>query len=205
MARPVMLISKKLSGLGAATTLPSVAAAEDFFNGKPGGLSSVLLSTGLRAGLIGAGLYVAGERQRLLRYSIAGALAIEAFVLLYIRAQMGPNTFSGLRAAQIKFVNERIEGWKGSEGFDQYLGLSRRGLGAFLPSDFMDAGAVAKWVDERVTQAALESGIPPTDAAFREVATAFANQVVAALKDAAAQTCRDRADLCGRLDAAITS
>jgi hypothetical protein len=35
----------------------------------------------LRTGLIAAGIYAAGERKNLLRNSVGGALAIEAFVL----------------------------------------------------------------------------------------------------------------------------
>jgi hypothetical protein len=70
------------------TTLPSVVAAEDFLRGKPGGLMAVLSSTAGRAGIIFTGLYLAGERKRLLRYALAGALAIELFVLLRIKAQL---------------------------------------------------------------------------------------------------------------------
>lgn len=70
------------------TTLPSVVAAEDFLKGKPGGLMSVVSSTAGRAGIIFAGLYLAGERKRLLRYAVAGALAIELFVLWRIKNQL---------------------------------------------------------------------------------------------------------------------
>ena len=70
------------------TTLPSVVAAEDFLRGKPGGLVSVVSSTAGRAGIIFAGLYLAGERKRLLRYALAGALAIELFVLWRISNQI---------------------------------------------------------------------------------------------------------------------
>ena len=70
------------------TTLPSVVAAENFLQGRPGGLFSLLSSTFGRAGIIFAGLYLAGERKKLVRYSLASAAAIEAFVLLRVRAQL---------------------------------------------------------------------------------------------------------------------
>jgi hypothetical protein len=70
------------------TTLPSVASAEDFWNGNPGGLMGVIVSTALRAGLVGVGLAIAGERKNLVKYSLAGALAIEAFVLTSVKYQL---------------------------------------------------------------------------------------------------------------------
>jgi hypothetical protein len=74
--------------LGALTTLPSVDAAERFVQGRPGGAIGLVTSTGLRAILIGVGLAFAGERKHLLKYSVAGALAIEAFVLASVAAQL---------------------------------------------------------------------------------------------------------------------
>lgn len=70
------------------TTLPSVVAAEQFWRGEEGGAFKLVTSTALRAVLIAAGLYVAGERKRLVRYSVAGALAIEAFVLTAVKVQL---------------------------------------------------------------------------------------------------------------------
>lgn len=71
-----------------ATTLPSVTAAEAFWEGEPGGLTAVIGSTALRAALIGIGLALAGERKNLVKYSVAGALAIEAFVLTSVKLQL---------------------------------------------------------------------------------------------------------------------
>jgi hypothetical protein len=63
--------------------LPSEIAARALIRGEAGGLGSVVYWTLLRAGLIGAGLYVAGERQNLTRNALAGALAVEIGVLFF--------------------------------------------------------------------------------------------------------------------------
>jgi hypothetical protein len=67
-------------------TLPSSDAVAALLDGKPGAIWGVAFSTVLRAGLIGAGMYAAGfrERQTILRGSIAGALAIELFVFGWV-------------------------------------------------------------------------------------------------------------------------
>lgn len=65
-------------------SLPSGESASDFVEGKRG--SAVRLVGHLlgRAVLLGAGLAVAGARDKdLVKYSLAGATAIEVFVLLY--------------------------------------------------------------------------------------------------------------------------
>lgn len=63
--------------------LPSEAAARALVRGEPGAWVDVLSSTLLRASLIGAGLYVVGSRERLVRNALAGALAVEIGVLLF--------------------------------------------------------------------------------------------------------------------------
>ena len=63
--------------------LPSETAAKALLRGEPGGLSSVVFWTLFRAGVIGAGLYAAGEREKLVRYAVAGALAVELGVLFF--------------------------------------------------------------------------------------------------------------------------
>jgi hypothetical protein len=68
-------------------TLPSIGAAEGWLRGDPGAGFAVLTTVAMRAALIGIGLAVLGERKRLVPYSIAGALAVEAFVLASVRAQ----------------------------------------------------------------------------------------------------------------------
>lgn len=75
------------ASLGQAT-LPSVVAAEKLFNGESWGILAVLASTIGRAGVVGAGLFLAGEREHLVRNAFAGALAIEAFVLLRVGYQV---------------------------------------------------------------------------------------------------------------------
>lgn len=68
--------------------LPSAKAAADFLAGKQGALGDVVGTTLGRAALIGLGLYVVGGRGKsLTRNAIAGAVAIEAFVLLYLAQQ----------------------------------------------------------------------------------------------------------------------
>lgn len=65
--------------------LPSGESAEALVAGDAGALPKVALHTGVRAALIGLAMYVAGMRARtgLVKYSVAGALGIEAFVLLW--------------------------------------------------------------------------------------------------------------------------
>lgn len=62
--------------------LPSQDAVINFYEGKPGGLSEVILSTLGRAVIVSPGLYLAGNRgTQLVKSSLAAALAIETFVL----------------------------------------------------------------------------------------------------------------------------
>jgi hypothetical protein len=64
-------------------TLPSAGSAMAFVRGEPGAFPVVALHTLLRAGIIGAGLYVAGTRRNIVRTSLVSSLAIEAFVLCW--------------------------------------------------------------------------------------------------------------------------
>lgn len=80
---------RQATALGQCASLPSSTAAADLLHGNPGGLAGVVLSTAGRAALIGAGLYVAGEREHLVRNAVAGALAIEVFVLTWIATHDG--------------------------------------------------------------------------------------------------------------------
>jgi hypothetical protein len=75
--------------IGAA--LPSGESAEALVRGEPGALPKVIFHTALRAGLVGVGLVVAGmsKPSELVRYSLAGALGIEAFVLVWAYANKG--------------------------------------------------------------------------------------------------------------------
>ena len=61
--------------------LPSGNAALAFVQGQQGALPAVVGYTLLRAGLIGVGLYVAGQRRYIVRHALVSSLAIEAFVL----------------------------------------------------------------------------------------------------------------------------
>jgi hypothetical protein len=69
--------------LALAADLPSAEAARQLVRGDGGALFKVAGTTLLRAGLIGTGLYVAGQHRRLVRSAIAGALAVEVFVLAW--------------------------------------------------------------------------------------------------------------------------
>jgi hypothetical protein len=70
------------------TTLPSVRAAEAYWLDEPGATANVITSTLLRAGLIGVGLFLVGQRKGLVRGGLGGALAIEAFVLWSVHRQL---------------------------------------------------------------------------------------------------------------------
>lgn len=65
--------------------LPSAQAAANFIEGRPGAAVEVVATVAARALIIAGGLFVAGERKRLLPYSLAGAVAIEIFVLASVR------------------------------------------------------------------------------------------------------------------------
>lgn len=70
-------------------TLPSAQSAAALVRGEPGSFLRVLGHTAGRAALIGVGLAVVGEREHIVKYAIAGALGIEAFVLGYTYWQEG--------------------------------------------------------------------------------------------------------------------
>jgi len=75
---------KALRGECPSSNLPSYSSAVKLVRGEPGGLSGVILSTAGRAALIGSGLYVlGGQRENLLKLSLAGAVGIEVFVLAW--------------------------------------------------------------------------------------------------------------------------
>ncbi len=79
---PLLDVSNKPTP--SCATLPSSSAVADLLDRKPGAWQDVALSTGLRAGLIGIGLAVAGEREALIKKSLFAAVAIEAFVIWYV-------------------------------------------------------------------------------------------------------------------------
>lgn len=72
----------------AQPTLPSVVAAEALLKNEPNALGKVLWSLAQRAAIIAPALYLAGERKRVGRYTLAATLAIEAVVLLEVRSQL---------------------------------------------------------------------------------------------------------------------
>jgi hypothetical protein len=70
-----------LQWLGQCEQPPSSAAACELVEGNLSALPKVLVTTILRAGLIGVGMYALGERQHLARNALAGAMATEMFLL----------------------------------------------------------------------------------------------------------------------------
>ncbi len=84
--------ARGLQGLGASEdrpTFPSVQAVYDLKDGKPGAFLDVAKWTAVRAALIGAGLFIAGERgfKGLVTKSLVSSLLVEAFVIGYIQVQ----------------------------------------------------------------------------------------------------------------------
>lgn len=63
--------------------LPSGTSAYRLMSGDPSGLVGVVGHTLGRSVLVGTGMAVAGERKHLVRNAVAGALGIEAFVLMW--------------------------------------------------------------------------------------------------------------------------
>lgn len=61
--------------------LPSAQTALDLQNRRPGSWMLVLRDTAIRAIPIGVGLYVAGERESVVKKALAGSAAIETAVL----------------------------------------------------------------------------------------------------------------------------
>lgn len=66
-----------------APVLPSASSAMMLINGEPGALPLVLAHTGMRAGIIGFGLVLAGQRQNVIRTAVTASLSVEAFVLMW--------------------------------------------------------------------------------------------------------------------------
>lgn len=60
---------------------PSGVAALRLVQGEPGGLTSSIDWTLRRSTLLLAGMYLAGERERLLKKALVGSLAVEAVVI----------------------------------------------------------------------------------------------------------------------------
>ncbi len=72
-----------------APALPSATSALALVNGEPGALPIVIAHTTLRAGIIGIGLLVSGQRRGVFRNAIVASLAIETFVLGWAIYQKG--------------------------------------------------------------------------------------------------------------------
>lgn len=75
------------AALGAPRALGALDLGRSTLNvmeGQPGGWGSVVLGTGLRAGLIGGGFYLAGERRW--KQLIVGSLAASALVTVFLFA-----------------------------------------------------------------------------------------------------------------------
>jgi len=68
-------------------SVPSAESTGALIRGEKNALPRVLIHTAGRAALIGVGLAIAGEREHLVRNSLAGAIALEAFLLVYCAAR----------------------------------------------------------------------------------------------------------------------
>jgi len=75
------------AALQSPATLPSATSALALVNGVPGALLTVVAHTTLRAGIIGLGLWLSGENQRVVRRAFVSSLSIEAFVLAWAAYQ----------------------------------------------------------------------------------------------------------------------
>jgi len=62
--------------------LPSANSANRLVHGEPGAFLSVTRDVLLRSGLIGLGLYVAGDRDKIVKKSLIASVTIEVAVLL---------------------------------------------------------------------------------------------------------------------------
>jgi hypothetical protein len=76
-----------IRGKDGKLVLPSAGSAASLVRGEAGALPLLLLHMVGRAGIIGTGLWLAGAGQDTIKYAFAGSMAIEAFVLLYAKAQ----------------------------------------------------------------------------------------------------------------------
>lgn len=66
-----------------APILPSAASAMALVQGVPGALPMVIMHTTLRAGIIGVGLLISGQRSGVVRTALVSSCAIESFVLVW--------------------------------------------------------------------------------------------------------------------------
>jgi hypothetical protein len=84
--------ARGLQGLGAEPerpTFPSVQAVYDLKDGKEGAFVDVVKWTAIRAVLIGAGLFIGGDRslKSIAVKSVISSALVEAFVIGYIEVQ----------------------------------------------------------------------------------------------------------------------
>lgn len=189
------------------TTLPSITAAEALWRKEPGALGRVALSMLERSAVIGGALWLAGEREKLLRYTLAATVAVEAIVLWQVKRQLNadaiappspaPTTIEELGAAQKAMAYSLLKDkWTTPEVFNTYLTLSRRRLPVLLPDDFTDTDWGRQWLETTLAQAAAESNVAATDPGFRQSTIPFLNDVWAALKSTTIQTCGLSPALC---------
>lgn len=72
----------------AQPTLPSIIAAEALLKGEEGAWGKILWSLLQRSAIIAPALYLAGERERILKYTAFSAIAIELVVLWEVKKQL---------------------------------------------------------------------------------------------------------------------
>jgi len=83
--------ARGLQGLGVAPrpTFPSVQAVYDLSDGKKGAMLDVAKWTAIRAALIGAGLFIGGDRsfKSIATKSVIASVLVEGAVIAYIQLQ----------------------------------------------------------------------------------------------------------------------
>lgn len=82
------------SRLGECSTIPTLDAACAALEGNPPAIAASVVWTALRALIMGVGIYATGERdtKALVKQSIGGALAVEAFVFGWSAMTKGSGT-----------------------------------------------------------------------------------------------------------------
>ena len=68
-------------------SLPSSESVARLVSGDPLAIPLIARDLVTRAAMIGAGMYIAGQRENLVRNALAGSAAIESFVILWVFAK----------------------------------------------------------------------------------------------------------------------
>ena len=168
-------------------------------------VETILPILGRTASIAGA-LYLVGERERLLRYTLAASVAVEGVLWLQGRwaardvalpPPPAPTTLKDLAEQQKAMAYAVLKDkWTDADVFNTYLVISKRRLPVLLPDDFTDAAWGRKWLESTLSQAAAEAKVDAKDPVFREATLNFLNDVWAKLSLVASQSCAIAPDVC---------